>query len=124
MNHLNELIDLTQQLVSVLDDTERGIISTSIHPAGGRVEHFCNPEFFLNYFTTFDVQKRSACGDYPVEIRTEIEGVQFIAILSQNELQLIEEHLPQDWLEPVQTQTEVIHVNFGQIKNPLALACE
>lgn len=124
MNHMDELIDLTQQLASVVDDMERGIISTDIYPSVGRVRHACTPEFFLQHFSTFDVKKRPGHENYPIEIRTEIDGVQFVSILSPGELHLIKDHLPESWLKPVELPLEIIHVNFEQTKNPSALACE
>lgn len=123
MNYLNEIIDLSQQLVSVMDDTGWGVISTHIHARTGSVEHHCDPNFFLNNFPTFDVQKRSS-DSFPFEIRTEFDGVQFNALISPSELHLIERHLPESWTRPIVVPTEFISVQLEQIKNPPALACE
>lgn len=124
MNHLDELVDLTQQLVSVMDDIGRGIISTDIYPKTGRVVHLCNTDFFLQHFSIFDVSIHQGNSDYPVEIQTEIDGVSFIAILNKSELFQIKNHLPESWINLFKTPTEIIHVNFEQLKSPSALACE
>ncbi|GEN83595.1 hypothetical protein SLU01_19070 [Sporosarcina luteola] len=123
MNHLDELIDLTQQLVSVMDDMEGGIISTRIFPVGGEVENLCRLEFFLKNFSTFDVLKRQS-DDRPLELKTEIEGVHFHTFVKREDLHLIEDYLPEGWFRPIPVPVEFIQVDLGQIKNPSALACE
>lgn len=121
MDHLDELIDLTQQLVSILDDMEGGVIST--HISRGEVEHLCRLEFFLRNFSTFDVLKRQS-DDRPLELKTEIEGVLFHAFVKREDLHLIEDYLPEGWFRPIPVPVDSIQVDLGQIKNPLALACE
>lgn len=89
MNHLEELIDLTQQLASVLDDMEHGIISTSLDNLNGSVKHFCQPRFFISQFSSFDVLPLKS-KEFPLELKTEIDGVIFHAYLRYNELHLID----------------------------------
>ncbi|MEZ7173619.1 hypothetical protein [Sporosarcina sp. OR05] len=121
-NHLEELINLSQQIASVLDDMGHTVHSTTIDSRSGKVEHQCNPNFFLSRFSTFDVQKRLGRERYPFKIFTEIEGVHFFAILKSEDIQLINDHLPKEWLQSVKGPVKSIQVN--QTKSPLALACE
>ena len=104
MNHLEELIELSQQLSSVLDDMEHGIISTGLDNLNGSVKHFCQPRFFISQFSSFDVLPLKS-KEFPLELKTEVDGVIFHAFIRHNELHLIED-------------------NPSNKKIPLAQACE
>lgn len=89
MNHLEELIELSQQLSSVLDDMEHGIISTRLDNLNGSVKHFCGPRFFISQFSSFDVLPLKS-KEFPLELKTEVDGVIFNTFLKHDELHLIE----------------------------------
>lgn len=98
MNFVDEVIDLTQRLASVLDDTGTGIVSVNLERVTGQVTCHCTLKIFIQNFSTYDIVELECANRYPFEFRTEQEGVLFLALADQDEVK--------------------------QIKNPSALACE
>jgi len=101
---LNEISTLVQQLESILDDSERTVISVSVSSKKSYAHLDSNT--FLVEFMEFDIEVDD-CPDYPYELKAEIGGVEFIAVMSVAEIVDLKITIPDQW-EYIQRKVQVV----------------
>ena len=101
---LNEISTLVQQLESILDDSERDVIGVSVSANKSHV-HLESITFLIE-FMEFDIEVDD-CPDYPYELKTEIGGVDFIAVMSVSEIADLKTTIPDQW-EYIQRKVQVV----------------
>lgn len=131
MEEINELVELAQQIDAVIDDANHQVsgLTISLH---GTIAYQVSPEYFLKHFTHFDANRRDS-SLYPIDLRTEIEGVSFEALVSVRDLGILDGRVPADWLarfNPATQQANSVSSicteapKSGHTKSPLAQPCE
>ncbi|MGE7546076.1 hypothetical protein [Sporosarcina newyorkensis] len=95
MDHLQELIELAQQLDSVMDDNKE-VYGLDIGTSRG-VKFFTDPEYLINTFDSFDASETFQ-NDYPFRLSTEVEGVVFVSRTHLNEVDLLRGFIPDEML--------------------------
>lgn len=77
---VNRIVELVNELQEFIG---HGVINIEIDQ-WGKKEIFYTTEEFIGTFTNFDIVKRSS-HEYPYEAKVEIDGVNFFALLDQEE---------------------------------------
>lgn len=91
---LNEISTLVQRLESILDDSENTVLGVSVSSSStfAHLEHIT----FLTEFIEYQIEV-SDDADYPYELKAKIGGVEFIAIMSAEEVVDLRESIPEQW---------------------------
>ena len=97
MEHLQELIELAQQLDSVMDDNKE-VWGLDISAVSGRVKFHTDPKYIIKTFSSFDVNETSQ-NDHPFRLSTEVEGVLFVSRMHLNEVHLLRGFIPDEILD-------------------------
>ncbi|MBO0586489.1 hypothetical protein [Sporosarcina sp. E16_8] len=101
---LYEISTLVQQLESILDDSERDVIGVSVNANKSHV-HLESITFLIE-FMEFDIEVDDS-PDYPYELKAEIGGVEFIAVMSVAEIADLKTTIPDQW-EYIQRKVQVV----------------
>lgn len=94
MVSLNEITNLIQKLKSIMDDSKYTVIDVSVSSNNTYVH--LDTITFLTEFIEFDI----AVDDddiYPYELKAEISGVEFMAVMSAAEILDLKESIPDQW---------------------------
>ena len=100
---LNEISALLQQLESILDDSERTVINVNVSSTNTYVQ--LDSITFLIEFMKFDIEVDDS-PDYPYELKAEMGGVKFIAVMSAAEVVDLKTTIPEQW-EYIQSKVQV-----------------
>ena len=100
---LNEISALLQQLESILDDSERTVINVNVSSTNTYVQ--LDSITFLIEFMEFDIEVDDS-PDYPYELKAEMGGVKFIAVMSAAEVVDLKTTIPEQW-EYIQSKVQV-----------------
>lgn len=95
MINVNELVDLAQQLDSVMDDSDRGVISANFYKG---VNFLVRLDYFLAHFNHGDIVERSGTSK-EFEVSTEVDGVVFSALVGRDELEKLRGFAPDEWID-------------------------
>lgn len=101
---LYEISTLVQQLESILDDSERDVIGVSVNANKSHV-HLESITFLIE-FMEFDIEVDDS-PVYPYELKAEIGGVEFIAVMSVAEIADLKTTIPDQW-EYIQRKVQVV----------------
>ena len=100
---LNEIASLVQRIESIIDDSENAIFSVNVSSDNTYVH--LDAINFLTEFIEYDIGVDDD-DDYPYELKAEIGGVVFMAIMSTEEVVDLKESIPKQW-EYIQAKVQV-----------------
>lgn len=103
MISLNEISTLVQRLETIIDDSERAVLSINISPG----HNFVHLEAitFLTEFIEYDIEVDGG-EKYPYELKAKIGGVGFMAIMSVADVVDLKDSIPKQW-EYIQAKLQV-----------------